>query len=99
MYAPVSPDRLYEIRSWEADLAEVGASLKDAGRKFNLKIPARIRKGRFLDTADLDRWLVMHVASEDTEGSVLLWFRLEDFETFCDWISASAGPCMSQSTK
>jgi len=81
IYAPVLPDRLVEIRSWEIDRAETGASLMKVGREFNLKIPSVIRKGRFLDTADLDRWLVTHLSGKDSKESVLLWFRLEDFDT------------------
>ena len=79
--APVLPDRINDIRSWEIALAEASASLVNVARELNLKIPAAIRKGRFLDTADLDRWLVMHVSSDESREPLLLWFRLEDFDT------------------
>ena len=75
------PDSSTEISSWEVDLAGIGDFLLAVGREFSLKIPAAIRSARFMDRADLDRWLVMNVSGKTQKESVLLWFRLEDFET------------------
>ena len=80
-YAQVLPDRVLEIYSWETDLAQFGPTLVQASRKFNFRIPATIRKGRFLEMADLDRWLVTHVGNENGKDLVSIWFRLEDFDS------------------
>jgi hypothetical protein len=78
-YAEIPPERLHEIYSWEIDLAELQLCLKEVARTFCVTIPARIRSGRFLDTAELDRWLVTQLSREDSRVS--LWFRLEDYDT------------------
>jgi hypothetical protein len=80
VYAQEAPDRADEITSWEVDLVELEGILKEASHEFNLKIPARIGRGGFLEIADLDRWMVTRVAVKGGEESVSLWFRLEDID-------------------
>jgi hypothetical protein len=80
-YARELPDRRLEARSWESNLGDFGKDLRNAAREFNLKVPARILQGQFLETAHLDNWMVTTVAVEGEPKRVALWFRLEDIGT------------------
>ncbi len=88
-YASSPPDRRTELYSTEIDLAEVKVTLGQIAVEFSLKVPAAVRKAKFLDYADLDRWVIAPVTTKNS-GSACLWFRLEDLDTLEIVVTARA---------
>jgi hypothetical protein len=79
-YAAQAPDRTEDVFSTEVDLENLGQLLARLAKDFGLKIPTTIKRGMFLSSAELNRWIVVH-ASSAAGPSVDFWFRLEDVDT------------------
>ncbi len=79
-YASTLPDRRMELYSVEGDLEELKELLAPFAKTFQVKIPVAIKAGSFLASAEVDRWIIAHIA--DAAGNPFaLWFRLEDIDT------------------
>lgn len=74
------PDRTQQMWSTEVDLDQVGPVLAGIAKELGLTLPVKLRQAKFLESAELDQWLVSNVRTK--KGTpLLLWFRLEDVDT------------------
>lgn len=79
-YSGQPPDRSEELFSTEVGLEDLRQLLAQLAKRFGFIVPAAIKTGVFLASAELNRWMIVH-ASNAAGFSPDLWFRLEDMDT------------------
>jgi len=94
-YAGQPPDRSGEMFSTEISLEDLPRLIAQLTKDVGLKVPAAIKAGSFLASAELDRWIIVHT-SKFAGQSVDLWFRLEDVDTVEVFVSK---PVTARSTQ